>query len=132
VADRAAYEAGRRSKGAAVAMELVVPGLGSIYGGHLPGAVITWGVSVAGFALLWKGRNTGTDLLYTGMFETLGGFLLVVGARVHGLADAYRSTGVYNYRLARRLGLYGGLILAPVPLQANGQTTLGLGASWRF
>jgi hypothetical protein len=85
VPDRAAYEAGRRSQGAALAMELVVPGLGSIYGDHWTGAAITWGMSVAGLALLWKGRNTGSDVLYTGLFETV---FLTGGASPCSLARA--------------------------------------------
>jgi hypothetical protein len=62
----------------------------------------------------------------------LVGLGMMVASRVHGMIDAYRSTGRYNRGLARRFGLDGSMVLTPMPLQINGQTALGLGASWQF
>ena len=133
---RRIYEASRRSQGVALVVELFMPGFGSIYGDHWQGAAITWSMNVTGFvATTWgawqigSGESDRSDLAPTAMLAGLG---LMVASRVHGLIDAYRSTGRYNRRLARRFGLDARMVLAPIPLQVSGQTALGLGASWQF
>jgi hypothetical protein len=133
----AAYHASRKSEGVALAIEFVLPGLGSIYADHWTGAATTWGVGAAGFlSMAWGlsqiGIGDGAEPSETATLAFVGGFVMTIGARVHGLVDAFRSTSRYNRGLARRLGLYGGMVLTPMPLQVNGQTALGLGASWQF
>ena len=130
------YRASRRSRTLAVAIEIFMPGYGSIYGDHWQGAVIHWSVGLAGFvALTWGaaqggfGDSSDSPLPRAAM---IAGISLYAGSRIYGLIDAYQSTSRYNRRLARRLGLDRRMVLAPVPLQTSGQTALGLGASWRF
>jgi hypothetical protein len=133
---RRIYEASRRSQGVALVVELFMPGFGSIYGDHWQGAAITWSMNVTGsVATAWGawqlgfGESDSSDLPQAAMLAGLG---LMVASRVHGLIDAYRSTARYNRRLARRFGLVGRMVLAPMPLQTSGQAALGLGASWQF
>jgi hypothetical protein len=133
----AAYDASRKSEGAAIVLEFFLPGLGSIYADHWQGAATTWGVSLAGvIALAWGASQAavtyGDETPDTVPLAIVGGVAMIFGARIHGLVDAFRSTSRYNRNLGRRLGLFGGMVLAPVPLQVNGQTALGLGASWQF
>jgi hypothetical protein len=140
VPDRASwqvYDAASKSEGLAVVLELFLPGLGSIYAEHWTGAATTWGLAVGGIGLVaWAFGQTSLDA-DQGASDSAGlvfaaGILMVVGGRVYGLVDSFRSTGRYNLELGRRLGLHGGLVLSPIPLQVNGQTSLGLGASWQF
>jgi hypothetical protein len=131
------YHASSKNQGAAVAIEFFLPGLGSAYGGHWQGAAITWGMSAAGFlTFLWGAMRTGIadeeDPSPLPPAAMLAGIGIYVGGRIHGLVDAYQSSGRYNRRLAQRLGLGGGMVLTPMPLQTSGETALGLGASWRF
>ena len=133
---RRIYEASRRSQAVALAVELFMTGCGSIYGDHWQGAAITWSVSAAGFlTFVWGASRVGFgDSADSSLPRAvkLAGLGLYAGGRVHGLIDAYRSTGRYNRRLARRFGLDARMVLAPMPLQVSGQTALGLGASWQF
>jgi hypothetical protein len=133
----ATYDASRKSEGAAVAIELFLPGFGSLYGGHWQGALTTWGVSVAGFFVMAWGFTEippadAAEAPVTVPLAIWGGLAMMAGARVHGLVDSYRSASRYNRGLARRLGLQGDLVLTPMPLHVNGQTALGFGASWQF
>jgi hypothetical protein len=130
------YEASRRSQGLALVVELFMPGFGSIYGDHWQGAAITWTLNVTGtVATAWGAYQLGfgdSEESDVASAATLAGLGLMVVSRVHGLIDAYRSTGRYNRRLARRFGLEGHMALTPMPLQTSGQSALGLGATWRF
>lgn len=131
------YHMGKKSEGTALAIEFLLPGFGSVYAGHWQGAATTWALSAAGFvAMVWGFSHLGythsSEDEDTAAIAILGGLALSTGARIHGLVDAFRSASRYNRGLARRLGLHGGVIVAPVPMQVNGQTTVGLGASWRF
>ncbi|HWN67390.1 MAG TPA: hypothetical protein VNM90_07095 [Haliangium sp.] len=130
------YRASRRSQALAVTIEIFLPGYGSIYGDHWQGAVIHWGVGLVGFvALTWGVAKVEFDDSSDSPLPKaaiLAGIGLYAGSRIYGLFDAYHSTARYNRRLAQRLGLNPRMVLAPVPLQINGQTALGLGASWQF
>lgn len=131
------YHATKKSEGVAVAIEFFLPGFGSLYANHWEGTLTTWGLSAAGFlAFVW-----GTSQMEFGdprndsslvPLAAWGGFALMAGARIHGMVDAFRSTGRYNREVMRGLGLHRGVIVAPMPLHVNGQTTLGMGASWQF
>jgi hypothetical protein len=131
----AAYQAGKRNEGVAVVMELFLPGLGSLYGGHWEGAATTWGLFVGGFVLLaWGAQNVGFadgEGSDEAGLAIVAGVTVILGGRVYGLVDSYRATRRFNRRLAGSLGLRG-LVLGPVPMQAGGQSTVGLGASWQF
>jgi hypothetical protein len=131
------YHASKKSEGTAIAIEFFLPGFGSLYAGHWQGSLTTWGVSAAGFvSFAWGVSQVGIGDSRSESpmvpLAVLGGLALTVGARIHGLVDSFRSASRYNRGLARRLGLHGGLIVTPMPLHVNGQTTLGLGASWQF
>lgn len=130
-----AYNAGKKNQGIGVVLELFVPGLGSLYGDHWQGAATTWALFAGGFVLVGWGLiettkdqeepSNAADLALT------AGAIMVIGGRVYGLVDSYRSPKRYNRRLAGSLGLRG-LVLSPVPMRTSGQTTVGLGASWQF
>jgi hypothetical protein len=74
-------------------------------------------------------RDAIVALEHEGLYRTTGqrsaGAALAIGGRIHGVVNSFRSA-------QRRLGLYQGMVLIPIPLHVNGQTTLGLGASWQF
>ncbi|HWN67391.1 MAG TPA: hypothetical protein VNM90_07100 [Haliangium sp.] len=131
------YDASSKSQGLAMVLELFVPGLGSIYAEHWTGAATTWGLAVGGiFLVAWSFGQDTVDS-EPGASDSAGlaltaGILMVVGGRVYGLVDSYRASQRYNLALSRRLGLHGGMVLGPIPLQVNGQTSLGLGAAWQF
>jgi hypothetical protein len=128
------YDAASKSEGLAVVMELFFPGLGSVYAEHWAGAATTWGVSLGGILVMFWGlgqTSSGDNDAAAGLGFTAG-ILMMVGGRVYGLVDSYRATSRYNRDLARRLGLYGNMVIGPIPLQVNGQTSLGLGAAWQF
>src|SRR6185369_15927911 len=50
-----AYEAQKKSEGLALLLEFLIPGVGSIYGEHTTGALITWALMVAGIVLVVAG-----------------------------------------------------------------------------
>jgi hypothetical protein len=113
-----AYDNQKKSVPLAVVLELFVfPGIGSIYGDHAQGALITWGGLISGIVLVVVGatklehtvytpggpRTTGDDDAAAGFI--IAGVVAIVGGRVYGVVDAWRSTSAYNAGLARRLGL---------------------------
>jgi hypothetical protein len=49
------YEDGSKSAAGAVALELLFPGLGSVYAEDQRGALITWGLVASGFAAVLVG-----------------------------------------------------------------------------
>jgi hypothetical protein len=131
----AAYEASKKDEGIAIVLELVVPGVGSIYAGHWKGAAITWSMTLVGsYALMWGAFSTigGGETSARHNVAIAGGAALAIGGRIYGVINSFRSAQRYNRGLARRLGLNHGLVLTPIPLHVDGQTTLGLGASWQF
>ena len=131
------YHASSKSPGLAVVLELFMPGLGSGYAEHWTGAATTWGLALGGVFMIALSFSQDTLDSEQGLSGSAGlaltaGVLMVVGGRVYGLVDSYRASERYNLALSRRLGLHGGMVLGPVPLQVNGQTSLGLGAAWQF
>jgi hypothetical protein len=127
------YNARKKNEGIGVVLELFVPGLGSLYGDHWQGAATTWGLFAGGFVLVGFGigeafEDEGSD---TAGLALTAGAVMIVGGRIYGLVDAYRSPRRYNRRLASSLGLRG-LVLGPMLVRTSGQTTVGLGASWQF
>jgi hypothetical protein len=127
-----AYEAGSKSQGLALLIEWFLPGVGSIYADHVQGALVTWGATIGGAALLIYGLGnprTGIDAM-TGEVKRqydggviAAGAIMIVGARIYGLVDAWSSAGDYNDALAVRLGVRGAsLQLAPV--------STGRGLAW--
>lgn len=118
----AIYQGSKRSHGLSLLCEFFVPGLGSLYGEHLGGALITWALLAAGLGLLIygfagigsdpEGIGAGTDESPV-RFGLLGGALLMGAGRVHGFVDAWRSTTRYNDGLRTRLGLPGYVSFGP-------------------
>jgi hypothetical protein len=113
-----AFDNQKKSVPLAVVLELFVfPGLGSIYGDHPAGAVIEWAGILGGIALVIVGANQVERTVFTpGGPRTTGndtnaavfiaaGCVAIVGGRVYGIVDSWRSTNAYNAGLARRLGL---------------------------
>jgi hypothetical protein len=97
-------------------LEFVVPGLGSIYGDHLTGALINWGLEILGVVLIVDSLNIRSNCVddrsgyshcepEVNSGELLVGLGLLLGGRVYGFVDAYSSTNDYNRRLRRQLGL---------------------------
>jgi hypothetical protein len=94
-------------------LEAVFPGIGSIYADHVMGALITWCVGAAGAALMvfsfsrpHSGEQTITPTSdRVADAGVLTGFGVMVGARIFGFVDAWRSTTRYNDRLRVSLGL---------------------------
>jgi hypothetical protein len=110
------YESSKRSRGIALLIEWFLPGGGSIYGDHLRGALMTWGLMVAGVVLLVYGMSgageydpqTGVDRPADNdrvQFGVVGGLGLLLVGRTYGFVDAWRSTGRYNDDLRLRLGV---------------------------
>jgi hypothetical protein len=124
----AAYEEMRKSAGLAFLIELVLPGVGSIYADHMTGALITWGLTLGGLLLLINGSQT-TYNPATGAEETRFdsemtiGVLMLLAGRTYGLVDSIVATRAYNARLRQRLGLAAALRLDALPT-ANGSHVL--------
>lgn len=118
----ATYQNNKRSNGLSLLCEFLVPGLGSIYGEHLKGALITWALLATGVGLLiygfagigsdLDGRESGSDEAQV-RFGLVGGLVLLGAGRVHGFVDAWRSTSRYNDGLRTRLGLPGHVSFGP-------------------
>jgi hypothetical protein len=108
------YESTRKNEGIAIVLEFLVPGVGSVYGNHVEGALVTWGCMVGGMVLMmygleqsWEDDGYYNDGRHSGDGElaVLGGVALVVGGRIYGLYDSYASTKRYNRSLRQRLGI---------------------------
>lgn len=108
----------------ALLAEFFVPGLGSIYGDHPIGALITWGVMIGGIIGAVNGLDHHSGELL------VGGLLVVLGGRIYGFVDAYQAVGAYNQELAQRLGLPPGLSVNVAPLR--GPQGLAIGPRLRF
>jgi hypothetical protein len=109
------YEAQRKNGGLAILLELFVPGLGSLYGDHAVGTLITWALMLAGTGMLiygatqWVERDSGrlgeSRSNNAGVFGLTTGIVLVLGGRVYGFIDSYMATEEYNRKLKVRMGL---------------------------
>lgn len=129
------YDMQRRSPGLALLLEFLVPGVGSIYGGHPAGAAATWGMSATGVVLVFgvigmsgdNGHPSDTEV--TAVVLGLG---LIIAGRIYGLVDSYSSTCEHNRTLAQQLGLPAGLALAPAPIRVGDRVAWGPALSLRF
>jgi hypothetical protein len=127
---RAQYEQLKRSEGICLLIELLLPGGGSLYADHVAGSLVTWAGTITGFVFLLHGLNENIDATEDGFFgnsETAPGhpgdrsievgLVVLLAARVFGLADTWYAAKRYNHALAARLGLRDldvDLTLAPV------------------
>jgi hypothetical protein len=130
------YDAQRKSAGLAVLIEFFVPGLGSLYGDHAVGTLITWVLILAGIGMLVWGvtefageldETDGTRDRHTGAgtFGMSVGLVLMVGGRVYGLIDSYMATENFNRRLRLKLGLPVEMSFGPVGGGPSGQVGFG-------
>jgi hypothetical protein len=111
------YESTRKNAGLAVVLEIFIPGLGSLYGDHAVGSLITWGLMIAGIAMLVYGVTQLVDECGAtssmcqprnesgATFGLIAGAGLMLGGRIYGLVDSYMSTEEYNRKLRARFGL---------------------------
>jgi len=133
------YDAQRRNAGLAILIELFVPGLGSLYGDHGVGALITWGLMIGGIALVIVGATNSVDSIdrqghdNTGAGTEIGiGIAMFLGGRVYGLVDSYLSTEEYNRKLRQKLGLPAGLSLGVGRIGSGPMAALGPRLSFTF
>lgn len=112
------YEAQRKNAGLAILLEFVLPGLGSLYGDHAVGALVTWALMIAGIALVVYGATQWVDSYDSmtsgqqqkrdnsaGTFGLTAGIVLLLGGRIYGFVDSYMSTEEYNRKLKAKYGL---------------------------
>jgi len=108
------YESQRKNIGLALVLEFFVPGLGSLYGDHAVGSLITWALMIAGISMLVYGISQlvkDTDRIgesrnsSAGTFGLTAGLALILGGRIYGFVDSYMSTDEYNKKLRQRMGL---------------------------
>jgi TM2 domain-containing membrane protein YozV len=137
------YENEKKSAGLALVLQILLPGVGSIYADHVAGALITWGGMVGGVVLIVAGVNedvrsidNGTSMpSNSGAGLILAGVAAYIGFWIYGLVDAYQSANEYNTELARKLRLpmmsLSDLSVAPIRT-AQGTTTLAPTLTWRF
>jgi hypothetical protein len=126
------YENGKKSAGLALVLELLVPGVGSIYADHAWGAAITWGLMLTGIGMVaWDFART--DPAQTGPHEVaFAGLLVVFGGRIYGIVDSIVSTGDYNQALAQRLGLPPTIAVTPAPIRMGERVAWGPALTLRF
>jgi hypothetical protein len=134
----ALYADEKKTPVVALLLELWIPGLGSVYAGHAAGALVTWGLTIGGVAMLVWGLEQNADTynptLGTSQHRSGGdgmivaGALMMVGGRVYGLVDSWSSTNDYNDNLASGLGV--AFTIAPV--RAGRQLAWGPALSLRF
>jgi hypothetical protein len=113
------YEDGSKSPAGAVALELLFPGLGSVYAEDSRGALITWGLVGGGFAAVLVGMSQvhfyGPDgpepppmpekTSPVALPLIIGGAAVAIYGRVYGLQNAASAAGRYNTELRSSLGL---------------------------
>jgi hypothetical protein len=113
------YEDGAKSAAGAVALELLFPGLGSVYAEDQRGALITWGLVAGGFAAVIVGVSQvhiyGPDgpapppmPEKTSPFALpliIGGAAVAIYGRIHGLQSAASAAARYNTALRASLSL---------------------------
>jgi hypothetical protein len=128
----AEYESRKKNEGLAVILEVVLPGGGSIYAGHVEGALVTWGCTAVGglLLILWAtsyvDRHHSDDRIsHRRDWALVAGLGLAVGGRVYGLYDSFASSRRFNVELQRRLGLPGHVSLGIGPIVGPGGTAWG-------
>lgn len=113
------YEDGSKSTAGAVALELLFPGMGSVYADDQRGALITWGLVAGGFAAAIVGLSQfhfyGPDgpepppmpekTSPVALPLIIGGVALGIYGRVYGLQNAASAADRYNTALRTSLGL---------------------------
>jgi hypothetical protein len=134
----ALYADEKKTPVVALLLELWIPGLGSVYAGHAAGALVTWGLTIVGVAMLVWGLEQNADTYNPtrgtsqhrsgGDGMIVAGALMMVGGRVYGLVDSWSSTNDYNDNLASGMGL--AFTIAPV--RAGRQLAWGPALSLRF
>lgn len=132
----ARYEMDKKNPFLGFAIEFFVPGLGSIYGDHAWGAVITWGLMVGGVAMVLSGFETNRSAY--GDSETkldenklAIGLLMLVGGRIYGLVDSVVAARAYNEQLRQKLGIASHFSIEPIRL-ADGSLTAGPSLRMQF
>ena len=127
------YEASKRSVGLAVVLELLVPGVGSLYADHVIGAVITWGVTIAGIMVALSANEQDAYGYTSNNDDQFAlGVLLVLAGRIYGIVDSVQSTNEYNHNLAARLGLPPTVSIGVTPLRDGTITAWGPSMGFRF
>jgi TM2 domain-containing membrane protein YozV len=131
------YEAERKNPAIAIALSLLIPGVGSIYADHVLGAVITWGLIIGGFALTLDSVHTtvdpyGNSSANDNSNELTVGVLMMLAGFVYSPIDAYVSTDNYNHALAEQLGLPTSVALVPAPIRTDRGVAWGPGVALRF
>jgi hypothetical protein len=121
------YESESKSPALALVLEIVIPGIGSIYADHTVGALVTWGLALTGMSLaLWDlNRHEQGNLFYTGL-------LIASGGRIYGFVDSLSSASDYNRALAQRLGLPPTIALTPAAIRMGDRVAWGPALTLRF
>lgn len=110
----------------------VVPGLGSLYGDHLSGALVSWGGLAVGIPLVVLAVQVGGEKDSSGQTHIQGaaggvllttGIVLILASEIYSVVDGYRAPKAHNAALARRLGF-------PDPNLALVPVTTDRGLAW--
>ncbi len=139
------YESGKKTPGLALVLDIIFPGIGSIYADHAIGAAVTWGGMLGGFVLIGVGVNQQVHAFNqqnqsqssdgtvsdAGVGLILVGALASIGFRIYGVVDAYSSAKDYNANLAKSLRLPE-MNLSVVPLRTPQSTALAPTFTLRF
>jgi hypothetical protein len=136
-AAQVAYDAQKKDPFVALLLEILVPGVGSIYAGHALGAVVTWAFLIAGVVLFAIGLDKVSDHGFLGRSnsggtEILLGLLVMAGGRVYGFVDSWTSARDHNRKLRERLGLPAFVSLGVVPLRTSAGLAAGPGLRFTF
>lgn len=135
------YESQKKNELLALVIEFFVPGVGSIYAGHVAGAMITWALTVGGIVLAfwWLGENINQQDSFgnsdTGPRDTWAIYVAlgaIVGGRIFGLVDSFTSARDFNHHLRQRLGLPDYASVGVVPIRTDRAISWGPSLSFRF
>jgi hypothetical protein len=138
------YDAQRKSPALALLIEFLVPGLGSLYGDHAVGSLITWVLILAGIGFaVWGVTEYARDFdTVEGMDTRRGGnpgavpltvgLVMILGGRIYGFVDSYRASDAFNERLRIKLGLPPNLSLGVGPVAAAPGGAIGFGPRLRL
>jgi hypothetical protein len=130
------YDGERKSPPIALLLELLFPGVGSVYAGHAVGALVTLGLVVGGSVIIvWDfASNFDIDGPSRGLDPAplLIGLGMVLAGRIYGFVDSYSSCTSYNRALAQRLGLPGGVALDVAPIRMDQNVAWGPALSLSF
>jgi TM2 domain-containing membrane protein YozV len=136
------YESQKKNELLALVIEFFVPGVGSIYAGHVAGAMITWALTVGGIVLAfwWLGENINRQDQFgnnadTGPVDTWAIYVAlgaILGGRIYGLVDSFTSAREFNHQLRQRLGLPDYASIGVVPIRTDRAISWGPSLSFRF